>query len=68
MPSPNVKRRNRVYVWFEGVTLSIGMSLMATIIERRVLRALKQGKAVAAPRTAAGGEEPPTETAAVHHI
>jgi hypothetical protein len=68
VPKRDAKRRNRVYIWFEGVTLSIGMTLMAIIIERRLLRALKQGKAVAAPRTAAGGEEPPTETAAVHHI
>jgi hypothetical protein len=51
---------------FERVSLSIGMSLMVIVIERRLLRALKSGKAVAAPRTAAGGEEPPSETAAVH--
>jgi hypothetical protein len=68
VPSRDAKRRNRAYIWFERVSLSIGMSLMAIIIERRLLRALKAGKVVAAPRTAAGGEEPPTETAAVHRV
>jgi hypothetical protein len=66
VPRRNAKRRNRVHIFFERVSLSIGMSLMVIVIERRLLRALKSGKAVAAPRTAAGGEEPPSETAAVH--
>jgi hypothetical protein len=68
VPSRETKRRNRVYLWFERVSLSIGMTLMVVVIERRLLRALKEGKVVAAPRTAAGGEEPPTETAAVHRV
>jgi hypothetical protein len=64
----DTKRRNPVYLWVERVSLSIGMSLMVIVIERRLLRALKQGNVVAAPRTAAGGEEPPVETAAVHRV
>jgi len=40
--------------------LSVGMGLMAFVIERRLLRALKQGGVTSAPRTAAG--HGPSET------
>ena len=57
---------NRVFVRVERWILSVGMAVMAFVIERRLLRALKQGGVTSAPRTAAGhgtledeGEGPP---------
>jgi hypothetical protein len=59
-----VKRRGVVFRAFERFVLSIGMSLIAAVIERRLLKALKTGGFKAAPRTAAEhdeylGESPP---------
>jgi len=53
-----------VFRAFERFVLSIGMSLIAMVIERRLLKALKTGGFKAAPRTAAEhdeylGEPPP---------
>ena len=50
---------------FERFVLSIGMSLIAMVIERRLLKALKTGGFKPAPRTAAEHDEylgtPPPE-------
>jgi hypothetical protein len=51
------KRRGPVFRAFERFVLSIGMSVIATVIERRLLKALKTGGFKAAPRTAAEREE-----------
>jgi hypothetical protein len=58
------RRHGRVFRAFERFVLSVGMSLIATVIERRLLKALKGGGFKAAPRTAAEhdeylGEPPP---------
>jgi hypothetical protein len=58
------RRRSAAFRGFERFVLSIGMSLIATVIERRLLKALKRGGFKAAPRTAAEhdeylGEPPP---------
>jgi hypothetical protein len=37
------KRRGRVFVWFERVSLGVGMSVMAFFIERRLISAIKKG-------------------------
>ena len=37
------KRRGRVFVWFERVSLGIGMSVVAFFIERRLISAIKKG-------------------------
>jgi hypothetical protein len=48
--------RSRAFRWFERVVLSAGMSAVAFVVERRILKALKQGTVKPAPRTAAEGE------------
>jgi hypothetical protein len=53
-----------VFRAFERFVLSIGMSLIAAVVERRLLKALKTGGFKPAPRTAAEhdeylGEPPP---------
>ena len=59
------KRRGAVFRAFERFVLSIGMSLIAMVIERRLLKALKTGGFKPAPRTAAEHDEylgtPPPE-------
>ena len=57
------RRPNRVFVRVERWILSVGMGLMAFVIERRLLRALKKGGVTTAPRTAAGHTAAPEETA-----
>ena len=49
-------RKGPAYRWFERTLLGTGMTVMAFVIERRLLKAIKQGNAKAAPRTA---EQPP---------
>jgi hypothetical protein len=44
--------------WFERTLLGMGMTVMAFVIERRLLKAIKRGDANAAPRTA---EHPPAD-------
>jgi len=56
---PGPKRRGRAFRAFEHCVLGIGMSFIAFFIERRLLKALKQGHVEPAPRTAADGEETP---------
>jgi hypothetical protein len=51
------KRRGRVFRAFERFVLSIGMSMIAFVVERRLLKALKTGGFKAAPRTAAEHDE-----------
>jgi hypothetical protein len=51
------RRHGRVFRAFERFVLSIGMSLIATVIERRLLKALKTGGFKPAPRTAAEHDE-----------
>jgi hypothetical protein len=51
------KRRGVAFRTFERFVLSIGMSIIAAVIERRLLKALKTGGFKAAPRTAAEREE-----------
>ena len=43
--------------FIERVVLGAGMSLMAFVLERRVLKALKRGEVRPAPRTAEDAEE-----------
>ena len=38
-------RRSRLYRSFERAILGVGMTLIAFVIERRLLKALKQGNA-----------------------
>lgn len=38
-------RRSRLYRWFERAILGVGMTLIAFVVERRLLKAIKQGKA-----------------------
>ncbi len=52
------KRRNRVFLWFERTVLGIGMTLVAFVIERRLIKAIKKGSVEPAPRTAADEDEP----------
>jgi hypothetical protein len=62
-----VKRRGVVFRALERFVLSIGMSIIAAVIERRLLKALKTGGFKPAPRTAAERDEyigePPSEPA-----
>jgi hypothetical protein len=48
-----VARRSRLYRWFERAILGAGMTLIAFVIERRLLKAIKQDKRY--------GDEPPRE-------
>jgi hypothetical protein len=52
-PTERIRPR-RLVVRLERWILSAGMAVMAFVIERRLLRALKQGGVTSAPRTAAG--------------
>jgi len=38
-----VALRSRLYRWFERAILGAGMTLIALIVERRLIKALKQG-------------------------
>jgi hypothetical protein len=49
-------QRGRAFRWFERVVLSVAMSAVAFVAERRILKALRQGTVKPAPRTAAEGE------------
>jgi hypothetical protein len=51
------KRHGAVFRAFERFILSIGMSLIAMVIERRLLKALRTGGFKPAPRTAAEHDE-----------
>lgn len=53
------KRRGRMFVAFERAVLGAGMSMVAFFIERRLIKAIKQGAVSAAPRTAAEREDEP---------
>ena len=63
MPSRNAravpKRRSRLFIAFERLVLGAGMTLVAFVIERRLLKALKKGSVEPAARTA--GEPGPLE-------
>ena len=37
-------RGSRLYRWFERAILGAGMTVIAFVIERRLLKAIKQGK------------------------
>jgi hypothetical protein len=50
------KRRGAVFRAFERAVLGAGLTLMAWIIERRLIKALKKGRVEPAPRTAGDGE------------
>ena len=52
------RRPTRAFIWFERAILGFGMSVVAFIIERRLLKALKTGSVKPAARTAAGADEP----------
>jgi hypothetical protein len=45
-------QRGPVFRWFERTVLGAGMTMMAWILERQLLRALKKGHVEPAPRTA----------------
>ena len=51
-----MSRKGPTYRWLERTLLGTGMTVMALVIERRLLKAIKNGDAKAAPRTA---EQPP---------
>ncbi len=38
-------KRSRIYGWFERAILGAGMTLVAFVIERRLIKGIKQGKA-----------------------
>jgi hypothetical protein len=48
--------RGRAFRWFERTVLSAGMTAVAFVVERRLLKGLKTGSVKPAPRTAAEGE------------
>jgi hypothetical protein len=43
------RQRGRLFLWFERAALGAGMSVMAFVIERRLLRVLRAGGAKARP-------------------
>jgi hypothetical protein len=51
------KRRGRWFVAFERAVLGVGMTMVAYLIERRLIKAIKKGGVKPAPRTAAESEE-----------
>ena len=51
------KRRGRLFRAFERTVLGFGMTIVAFLIERRLIKAIKKGHVEPAPRTAAGGQE-----------
>ena len=58
------RHRGRVFRWFERTLLGFGMTVVAFVVERRLLKAIKHGGVKAAPRTAgefAGDETEPEE-------
>lgn len=61
----SIRRRSSAFCWFERMVLGAGMSMMAFVLERRLLRALKRGSVEPAPRTAVGtaGQSEPTTPA-----
>ena len=59
--------RGRAFRWFERLVLSAGMSAVAFVVERRILKALKTGSVKPAPRTAAD-TEPMGESFGVHPV
>jgi hypothetical protein len=48
---------HRAYVWFERTVLSAGMTVLALVVERILVRAIRKGGVEPAPRTAAGPSE-----------
>jgi hypothetical protein len=72
MPRPEHRRKraNRVFVWFERGVLGVGMSIIVSFIERRLLKAIKKGGVEPAPRTAAAieGAAPPVEAGVQDHV
>jgi hypothetical protein len=48
------KKPNRAYVWAERILLGAGMTLVAAVIDRLLVRTLRSGSVKPAPRTAAG--------------
>jgi hypothetical protein len=63
-PSSRPKRRSRLFVAFERFILGAGMTVVAFVIERRLLKALKKGSVEPAARTA--GEPEPDEARQGH--
>jgi hypothetical protein len=61
------RERRRAFRWFERVVLSAGMSAVAFVVERRILKALRTGSVKPAPRTAAENE-PMGESFGVHPV
>ncbi len=47
---------------FERFLLGVGMTMVAFVIERRLIKAIKKGQAKPAPRTAGGPQRPAEET------
>jgi hypothetical protein len=50
-------RRSRLFRGFERLLLGSAMTMVAFVIERRLLKALKKGRVEPAPRTAAEADE-----------
>ena len=51
------KRPGRAFLWLERTLLGIGMSMIAAVMDRVLIRTLRKGSVERAPRTAAGPEE-----------
>jgi hypothetical protein len=51
------KRRGRLYRWFEGLVLGMGMGVMVFFIERRLLKAIKAGGVKTRPEAGSPGSE-----------
>jgi hypothetical protein len=52
-----LKRRGRLFCAIERFVLGAAMTVVAFVIERRLLKAIKEGAVEPAPRTAAEMEE-----------
>ncbi|HEX9234940.1 MAG TPA: hypothetical protein VF972_01530 [Actinomycetota bacterium] len=50
------RHRGPIFRWFERFVLSAGISAVAFVVERRLIKAIKKGDVAPAPRTAAEGE------------
>ena len=56
MVTPPAKRAPRAWVAVERAVLGVGMSVVAWVIERQLVKAIKKGSLEHAPRTAANSE------------
>jgi hypothetical protein len=63
MPVTESDIRRRAFVWFERTVLGIGMSVMALVIERRLIKAIKAGALETRPAAPDTGNQRNVEVA-----